>query len=218
MIVPKTTAYAVLVLLSLTILSSNFFAPGLDSIPRNDGADYSLAPSASAEGIVSQDGDGITFVDYTCPMIGTNRTDTPYCQLALNGSDATFKFKISGGIYNATLDAPSKTLTINFTDEFSKGFQLLLPRQLIDAKSGNTDSDFTIMLDGQNANYTELNTNSTHRELFVSTTRDDHTLQIVGTIATPEFQSTIILVLSMGTILTILKIISGRGNFHLIRN
>ena len=210
----RTTIFGVLALLLFSAFPSNLFDIRTRNPLHINGTNYLFAPSWAGGSDVPVD------IDYKCPVGVTNRPELPqYCEieLPLNGSSFTLRFKLGGTIYDTTLDPLRKTLTINFTEAFSKGIHLILPRELIDARSGNTDSNFTIMLDGKNISYTELNNNSTTRELLIPTTRGDHFVQIMGTYVVPEFPSMMILVLSLVMILAMFTISKRLGKFDLIR-
>ena len=140
-------------------------------------------------------------IDYKCPIgdspaFGNGSGPPRYCEreILLDGSSFPLRFKLAGGIYNATIDPESRMLAINFINGWwQSGIQLALPRQLIDARSGNMDSDFMVMLDGQNVDYIEAS-NSTTRELFVVlSTPGNHIVQIIGTSVAPEFPSTVLI-------------------------
>jgi hypothetical protein len=163
--------------------------------------------------------DGLTFTHPACPVVVPTDPDTrSYCEfeIPLNGSNHTFKFR--GIISNATLDTSIKKLTIHFVDDnFAKGVLLVLPRQLIDAKSDTIDSNFIVLLDGENANYDELINNSTSRVLLIPGASGDHVLEIMGTSVAPEFPSMIILVLTLVMIPAIFITNRRLGKFSPIR-
>jgi len=146
----------------------------------------------------------IADIDCKCPVDDTpaffNGSGPPrYCErdILLDGSSFALRFKLAGGIYDATIEPERKILAINFTNGYLlSGIQLALPRQLIDARSGDMDSDFTVMLDGQSVDYIEAS-NSTTRELFILNTHGNHVVQIMGTSVVPEFPSMTVLILPM---------------------
>lgn len=184
--------YAILALFLFSVFSSNVFDIGPDN-------SLNLA-LGSAE--ASRDAN--VTVDYKCPVGDTpafsNGSGPPrYCErdVLLDGSSFTLRFKLAGGIYDATIEPERKMLAINFTNGYLlSGIQLALPRQLIDARSGDMDSDFIVMLDGQSMDYIEAS-NSTTRELFILNTQGNHVMQIIGTSVVPEFPSMTVLILSL---------------------
>jgi hypothetical protein len=181
-----------LVLALVSAFPINFILPGTEGVSQIYGPNHAFA-------------DGLVFINPSCPVVVPADLDSRrYCEFEIppNGSNHTFKFR--GIISNATLDTSTKKLTVNFYDDnAAKGVLLVLPRQLIDAKNGTIDSSFIVLLDGENANYTEVINNSTSRVLHIPSATGDHVAQIIGTNVVPEFPSMMVLALILATFLTI---------------
>jgi hypothetical protein len=91
--------------------------------------------------------------------------------------------------------------------------RIVLPRELIDARDGENDSEFFIIVEGEEAEYTELRTTETEREIEVSVTGGATQVEIFGTHIVPEFQvGLVVLPISLGIVLTALGI--AKLKFH----
>jgi len=64
-----------------------------------------------------------------------------------------------------------------------------LPRNILDSKSGNLDSDFVVLVNGEPIEYQEVTTSDTTRQLSIVTTpgHRDVQIEIIGNTVVPEF-------------------------------
>ena len=91
--------------------------------------------------------------------------------------------------------------------------RIILPRELIDARDGENDTEFFIIVEGEEAEYTELRKTDTERELEVSITAGATQVEIFGTHIVPEFPLGLAaLPISLGIVLAALGI--AKSKFH----
>jgi predicted secreted protein with PEFG-CTERM motif len=81
---------------------------------------------------------------------------------------------------------------------------LELPRESIDAKAGELDDTFIILIDGVEVPYKEVTTNSESRTITIEFEQGDSDIEIIGTFVVPEFGNIVMIILVIGIISTIL--------------
>ena len=65
--------------------------------------------------------------------------------------------------------------------------EITLPRELIDSRSNDIDTEFVVMIDGEEAEYEEIVSNEFERSIRVSIPENSKELKIIGTQVVPEF-------------------------------
>jgi hypothetical protein len=96
-------------------------------------------------------------------------------------------------------DFTSIILTVETSATEDGELMITLPRALIDSKVGAMDDDFIILVEGDEADYTEHHTSDTERVLTIVVPAGTEEIEIVGTNVVPEFPVTVMAV--MGTII-----------------
>jgi predicted secreted protein with PEFG-CTERM motif len=107
--------------------------------------------------------------------------------VSVEGSDFELTYVIFGGVVNQVFPDPDeKSLTI-VIDSISNGtLAIKLPREVIDAKFGEDDDEFIVVLDGLPVNFEE--TKSGHeRTLTIDFPEGAEEIEIIGTSVVPEF-------------------------------
>jgi len=100
------------------------------------------------------------------------------------------------------LNTESKSLTLELVGSSDLvPLVIVLPRYLLDAKTGDVDSDFIVLIDGKQVEYEEIDTSDTFRQLSIISPVSHHNMQIeiIGTTVVPEFGSVAILVLILAS-------------------
>jgi hypothetical protein len=64
---------------------------------------------------------------------------------------------------------------------------IVLPRDLIDSRDNNTDSEFFVIVEGEPAEYTESRTTDTEREIVIPLPSETSQIEISGNQIVPEF-------------------------------
>ncbi|NWG36983.1 hypothetical protein [Nitrososphaera sp.] len=87
---------------------------------------------------------------------------------------------------------------------------ITLPRELIDARDGDSDGEFIVMVNGEQVPYEETSASETERELKVSVPANTQSVEIVGTYVVPEFPvAALILAALIATVIGV----TARGRF-----
>lgn len=109
-------------------------------------------------------------------------------------------YTITGGkLLSITPDVDSNSLIIAI-DAYDDGeLTITLPRELIDAKMGEDDDDFFVLVDGEEVDFEETTT-STDRTLVISFPAGAEEIEIIGTHVVPEFGAIAALILAVAII------------------
>lgn len=84
-------------------------------------------------------------------------------------------------------EASSIVLEVEASTTQNGELTITLPRELIDARNGDSDGEFVVIIDGEEVPYEETSASETSRELRVSIPADTQFVEIVGTYVVPEF-------------------------------
>ncbi len=118
----------------------------------------------------------------------------------MDTTDFMVGYQITGGnliSIKPDLDANSLIIAI---DAFDDGqLTITLPRELIDAKIGDEDDDYFVLVDGEEVSFDETTT-STDRTLTISFPAGAEEIEIIGTMVVPEFGAIAALILAVAII------------------
>ena len=115
--------------------------------------------------------------------------------IKIQGTDFELTYAISGGVITQVFpDAEAKSLIVQI-DSISNGtLAIKLPREVIDAKFGEEDDDFFVVLDGVEVDFDETKTGN-ERTITVEYPEGTEEIEIIGTSVVPEFGAIAILIL-----------------------
>lgn len=119
--------------------------------------------------------------------------------IEIQGTAYNATYKITDGkISSITPDINAKSLSIAIQSSGNGSLQIILPRNVIDAKNGQQDTQFLIQEDGKQITPQETKTD-TSRSLTIPFQSDTKEITVIGTQIIPEFGplSFVILTLSM---------------------
>lgn len=124
--------------------------------------------------------------------------------IPVQGTDLEITYAISGGVIKQVIpDHDEKSLRIEI-DSISNGtLSIKLPRDVIDAKFGEDDDDFFVILDGLDVNFEETKTGH-ERTITVEFPEGTEEIEIIGTFVIPEFGGIVTLILIVSIISVIL--------------
>jgi hypothetical protein len=93
-------------------------------------------------------------------------------------------------------------ITLNADPEIAEGeLRIVLPRDLIDSKAEDgSDTEFLILVDGEDLGYDEISTTETERELLIPTLGESTEIEIFGSQVLPEFHIGFILLAAVAAI------------------
>ncbi|MGI0027861.1 MAG: PEFG-CTERM sorting domain-containing protein, partial [Nitrosopumilaceae archaeon] len=139
-------------------------------------------------------------VQFTIPG-GATSCDPTQLAATLNDEVYCIPYSINGGtVLSGTLNAASKTLTVNIQANDDGQITLNIPRSVLDSKNGNNDQSFVVLLDGREQ-YTDTETSTSDtRTVTVPFTEGSEMVEIVGTQIVPEFGTIAALVLAIAII------------------
>ena len=120
--------------------------------------------------------------------------------IQVEGTDFWINFEITGGrLLSITPDVDANSLIIKI-DAFDDGqLTITLPRELIDAKIGDDDDAFFVLVDGEEVDFDETAT-STDRTLVIAFPAGAEEIEIIGTHVVPEFGAIAALILAVAII------------------
>ena len=118
--------------------------------------------------------------------------------IKVQGSDYELTYAISGGVINQIIpDTEAKSLIVQIDSVSNGTLAIKLPREVIDAKFGEVDDEFFVVLDGLEVDFDETKTGN-ERTITIEFPEGTEEIEIIGTSVVPEF----------GTITTAILIIS----------
>ena len=113
----------------------------------------------------------------------------------VQGTDIELTYAISGGVINQVFpDTEAKSLIVQI-DSISNGILAIkIPREVLDAKFGDEDDDFFVILDGLEINFDETKTGN-ERTITIEFPEGTEEIEIIGTSVVPEFGAIAVLIL-----------------------
>jgi len=137
-----------------------------------------------------------TFVFGGTTGIGTTPTSGP----SFNVEGFGVGFQITGGsIISITPDIDQSSLIIVIEAVDDGELTITLPRELIDAKIGDADDDFFVLVDAEEVDFDETKTDS-ERTLTIGFLAGTEEIEIIGTFVIPEFGTIAALILAVAII------------------
>jgi predicted secreted protein with PEFG-CTERM motif len=121
--------------------------------------------------------------------------------IKVEGTDFSVSYSITNGkVLGIKADTQSKSLIVSIQTTGDGTLTITLPRALIDAKiNAQTDDQFFVLTDGQEATFTETKT-TTDRTLTIPFTDGTGQIEIIGTFIVPEFGPIAALILAIAII------------------
>jgi predicted secreted protein with PEFG-CTERM motif len=131
---------------------------------------------------------------------GSSMMGFPEGLVQVEGTDFMVAFDITGGnLKSITPDVDANSLIIAI-DAYDDGqLTITLPRELIDAKMGDADDEFFVLVDGEEVDFDETKT-STDRTLVIDFLAGAEEIEIIGTHVVPEFGAIAALILAVAII------------------
>ena len=124
-------------------------------------------------------------------------------KIAVTGTDFMVSYKITGGKIDS-ISIPDVenpvSLIIAITASQDGSLIITLPRALIDAKSGDLDEQFFVIIDGEEVDFEETMTTDTERTLTIPFLEGDSEIEIIGTFVVPEFGTIAVMILAVAII------------------
>lgn len=114
--------------------------------------------------------------------------------------EVSLNHDISGGqVTGMIADGNTKSVIISLNSNEDGEITVTLPRDVIDAKMGNEDDDFFVLVDNEEVEFEETTT-ATDRTVTVKFHAGAETIEIIGTFAVPEFGTIAAMVLGIAIV------------------
>ncbi len=147
----------------------------------------------------------------TVELVGENMTEEAACgdgELAVKGGSEVFcvPFEASGAIVTqATANGATKSLVLKIETESDGYITLAIPRDVLDSRDGDDgrsgdDSDFIVLVDDEEADYEEVDSDDSTRTLDIMIPEGASQVEIIGTYAVPEFGTMAAIILAVAII------------------
>jgi len=121
--------------------------------------------------------------------------------LTAGGQSYQIQYQITGGsVTGMTIDGKLSTLTVTISSTANGNLMIKLPRNVIDAKSATSDSEFAVFADEVSTDATEATPTADTRQLTINFDQGTEKIEIVGTQAVPEFGAIAAIVLGVAIV------------------
>jgi len=134
--------------------------------------------------------------------------------IKIQGTDIELTYAIAGGMINQVIpDIEAQSLMIQI-DSISNGTLVIkLPREAIDAKFGEEDDDFFVLIDGVESDFDETRT-GVERTLSIEYPEGTEEIEIIGTYVIPEFGGIAVLIL-MVSVFSVIFVSRNKLGFYI---
>jgi predicted secreted protein with PEFG-CTERM motif len=113
-------------------------------------------------------------------------------------------FDITGGVVERnSVSSKTSSLTLMITTESDGSVSLQIPRNVLDARQHGMegdDADFIVLVDGEEADFEEIDTTSDDRTLDITFPEGATQIEVIGTWAVPEFGTTAAIILAVAIV------------------
>ena len=127
---------------------------------------------------------------------------TPVGVMMVDGTEFAPDFEAVGAtVLGMHTDPQADTLIVEMDSAEDGSLHITLPRDLVDSAGDDGDSPFFVLVDGEEANYDEVDTTGDSRTLLIDFTAGAERIEVIGTsVAVPEFGPLGMLVLAIGLV------------------
>jgi len=134
--------------------------------------------------------------------------------IKIQGTDIELTYAIAGGLITQVIpDIEAQSLMIQI-DSISNGTLVIkLPREAIDAKFGEEDDDFFVLIDGVESDFDETRT-GVERTLSIEYPEGTEEIEIIGTYVIPEFGGIAIIIL-MVSVFSVIFVSRNKLGFYM---
>lgn len=141
---------------------------------------------------------------YSAPKPQPVPQETPTLQTkTVKGTEFELSYGIIGGSVSQIIpDSDNQSIIINIISNSKGALAIQLPREIIDAKIGEEDTDYFVLVDGIETKHDEKSLGD-FRVVGVEFPVGAKSIEIIGTYVIPEFGAITVLILSVSIIATI---------------
>jgi predicted secreted protein with PEFG-CTERM motif len=103
-------------------------------------------------------------------------------------------------VSTATVSSTTTSIVLNIEAQTDGSISLTIPRNVLDAKTNGQDSDFIVLVDGQEADFTQSKSDASTRTLGIMVPAGSTEVEIIGTFAVPEFGTMAAIILAVAIV------------------
>jgi predicted secreted protein with PEFG-CTERM motif len=141
-------------------------------------------------------------------------------QFEVKDPSGTQSYQVNYGISGATVQNISinqndASLIVDMTSTDGGTLTMSMPRALIDAKSGSSDDQFIVLVDGADSDFNETQTTTSDRTITVDFPAGTEQIEIIGTQVVPEFGGLSFAILAIAVISIVVFSTKSRLKFRI---
>ncbi|WKT58803.1 PEFG-CTERM sorting domain-containing protein [Candidatus Nitrosotenuis chungbukensis] len=127
-------------------------------------------------------------------------------KLVVKGGNQVYcvPFDITGAVVEKnSISSKTSSLTLIITTDSDGSVSLQIPRNVLDARQHGMegdDADFIVLVDGEEADFEEIDTTSDDRTLDITFPVGATQIEVIGTWAVPEFGTTAAIILAVAIV------------------
>ncbi|MEM3025165.1 MAG: PEFG-CTERM sorting domain-containing protein [Candidatus Nitrosotenuis sp.] len=124
-------------------------------------------------------------------------------EIAVESTTDTYcvPYEVSGAVVKkATVSSELSSITLKVNTKEDGVITLMIPRDILDSTSGDKDTDFIVLVDGEEADFEEIDTDDFTRTLEIMVPEGTTEIEIIGTYAVPEFGTMAAIILAVAIV------------------
>ncbi|MEM3064353.1 MAG: PEFG-CTERM sorting domain-containing protein [Candidatus Nitrosotenuis sp.] len=103
-------------------------------------------------------------------------------------------------VTKATVSSELSSITLKVDTMEDGSITLMIPRDVLDSTSGNEDTDFIVLVDGEEADFEEIDADGFTRTIEIMVPEGATEIEIIGTWAVPEFGTMAAIILAVAIV------------------
>jgi predicted secreted protein with PEFG-CTERM motif len=103
-------------------------------------------------------------------------------------------------VTKATVSSETTSIVLMIDAESDGSISLAIPRDVLDSQSDDGDSEFIVLVDGEEAEFDEVDSDDATRTLDITFPEGATQIEIIGTFAVPEFGTVAAIILAVAII------------------
>jgi predicted secreted protein with PEFG-CTERM motif len=142
-------------------------------------------------------------VEITGEMMERETTPCSADELAVKGGSKVYcvPYEVSGAVVTkATVSSATTSIVLMIDAESDGSISLMIPRNVLDSLSNGRDSDFIVLVDGEEADFEEIDSDDATRTLDITFSEGSTQIEIIGTWAVPEFGTMAAIILAVAIV------------------
>jgi predicted secreted protein with PEFG-CTERM motif len=124
-------------------------------------------------------------------------------EIAVKGGSKVYcvPYEASGAVVKkATVSSATTSMVLMIDAESDGSISLMIPRNVLDSTSGGKDTDFVVLVDGEEADFEEIDSDDATRTLVITFSEGATEIEIIGTWAVPEFGTMAAIILAVAIV------------------